>query len=327
MHDKESGKLEICMSTSNSDKKAALSRTFSLSPSGILFSLISALCFSTLGIFATALYSMGFSVQQALAWRFTFSSILLWAFLAVRTTALKRRGCQSVMHGSAGLSHLLLLALFGFTPQAGLYFITVKMLAPGITSLLLYLYPSFVLFISAIFLGRKPSKAQVFAVILSFAGCALTFFQPGAYPLLGLTLGVIVALAYSAYLVWGELVLHHYDSIFATAVIMSVATFVYWGWVLISGNSIRLPDSLMAWLSVLGIALFATVLPITTLFAAMRKIGAANVSLISTIEPVSTVLLSLLVFHETLTPGRVVGGVLILTAVIVLQVKPGSQTG
>ncbi len=312
------------MNTADSDKKTAALRTFSLSPAGVFLSIISALCFSTLGIFATALYSMGFSVQQALAWRFTFSSILLWVFLAARVAARNKQGEKTAKPDTARLAPLLLLAFFGFAPQAGLYFITVKMLAPGITSLLLYLYPSFVLLISAVFLGRKPSRTQLFALLLSFSGCALTFFQPGNYPVLGLVLGVAVAVAYSAYLVWGELVLHRFDSIFATAVIMSVATLVYWGWVLLSGDSVRVPDSPMAWLSVIGIALFATVLPITTLFSAMRKIGAANVSLISTIEPVSTVLLSLLVFHETLTQGRIVGGALILAAVIVLQEKSGS---
>ncbi|MCE1206621.1 MAG: hypothetical protein LWX00_04370, partial [Spirochaetia bacterium] len=62
------------MNTADSDKKTAARRTFALSPVGVLLSVVSALCFSTLGIFATALYSMGFSVQQALAWRFTLSS-------------------------------------------------------------------------------------------------------------------------------------------------------------------------------------------------------------------------------------------------------------
>lgn len=313
------------MKTDYPDKKKAPFRTFVLSPAGVLLSVISALCFSTLGIFATALYSMGFSVQQALAWRFTFSSILLWFFLAVRQAARKKSGEKLSKPKTARIAHLMLLALFGFAPQAGLYFITVKMLAPGITSLLLYLYPSFVLVISAVFLGRKASKVQIFALFLSFSGCALTFFQPGNYPVLGLVLGVVVALAYSSYLVMGELVLYRFDSIFATAVIMSVATVVYWGWVLLSGDMVRVPDSTMAWLSVIGIALFATVLPITTLFSAMRKIGAANVSLISTIEPVSTVLLSLLVFQEALTTGRIVGGALILTAVIVLQMESGNQ--
>jgi len=313
------------MNTADSDKKTAAPRAFALSPAGVLLSVVSALCFSTLGIFATALYSMGFSVQQALAWRFTFSSILLWFFLAVRMAARKKPGEKPAKLETARLAPLLLLALFGFAPQAGLYFITVKMLAPGITSLLLYLYPSFVLLISAVFLGRKASKAQLFALVLSFSGCALTFFQPGNYPLLGLVLGVVVAVAYSAYLVMGELVLHRFDSIFATAVIMSVATLVYWGWVLVSGDAVRVPDSAISWLSVIGIALFATVLPITTLFSAMRKIGAANVSLISTIEPVSTVLLSLLVFHEMLTPGRIAGGALILAAVIVLQMKSDTR--
>lgn len=221
-----------------------------------------------------------------------------------------------------GVGVLLLLALFGFTPQAGLYFVTVKILAPGITSLLLYLYPAFVLVLSGIFFRRKPTRGQMIALALSFLGCLVTFFQPGNYPVEGLLLGVLTALSYGAYLVFGEKVLASFDSLFSTAVIMTVAAVVYWGWLLVARLPVQVPSSADGWLLVVLIALVATVVPITMLFTAMRRIGAANTSLISTIEPVSTVLLSLLVLGEQLTANRIVGGILILGGIVALRLFP-----
>lgn len=283
---------------------------------GVGLALLSALGFSTLGIFATTLYSAGFSVPQTLAWRFTIASAFLWAAIAARRAL--RRDAAAAGRGRR-LALLLLLALFGFTPQAGLFFLTVKLLAPGITSLLLYLYPAFVLLLTAIFMRKRPTRGQLAALVLSFAGCLVTFIAPGAYPLGGLLLGVLVAVSYGAYLVAGEKILAGYDPIFATAVIMTVACAVYWGIVAVSGIPVRAPGTFAEWGGVAGIALMATVLPITTLFAAIKRLGAADVSLVSTIEPVCTVLLSAVLLGERLTVNRIAGGLLIVGGVVALQ--------
>lgn len=308
-----------------------------LSPAGIGFALVSAICFSTLGIFAASLYARGFSVPQTLAWRFATASFFLWGALAARSllshrdpaggrrTWLKGDNANRGKRGRALLT-LLLLALLGFSPQAGLYFLTVKILAPGITSLLLYLYPAFVLVLSALLFHRKPSIGQLLALSMSLIGCIVTFFAPGNYPVAGLLLAVLVALSYGAYLVVGERIFAGYDSLFSTAVIMTVAGLVYWAWVLMTGQSIKAPASLAEWLLVAGIAIVATALPITTLFAAMKKTGAANTSLISTVEPVATVLLSSLLLGEALTANRIWGGAFIIGGVVTLRIFSRAKT-
>jgi len=303
---------------------------------GVGLALLSALGFSTLGVFAATLYAAGFSVPQTLAWRFTVASAFLWAAIAGRG-ALRRNDSSARARATSEarpadhrrrFAHLLLLALFGFTPQAGLFFLTVKLLAPGITSLLLYLYPAFVLLFAAIFMRKAPSRGQLAALVLSFLGCLVTFFAPGAYPLGGLLLGVLVAVSYGAYLVAGERILAGYDPIFATAVIMTVACVVYWGIVAISGIPVRAPGNLAEWAGVACIALIATVLPITTLFEAIKRLGAADVSLVSTIEPVCTVLLSAALLGERLTANRIAGGLLIVGGVVALQrLGRGKQRG
>jgi drug/metabolite transporter (DMT)-like permease len=285
---------------------------------GVGLALLSALGFSTLGIFATALYGAGFSVPQTLAWRFTIASAFLWAAIAGRRI-LRRGAAEKPAGDRRRFALLLLLAFAGFTPQAGLFFVTVKLLAPGITSLLLYLYPSFVLLLTALFMRKRPTIGQLVALALSFLGCIVTFFAPGDYPLGGLLLGVLVAVSYGAYLVAGEKILAGYDPFFSTAVIMTVACAVYWAIVAMSGIPVRAPGTFIEWGGVACIALLATVLPITTLFAAIKRLGAADVSLVSTIEPVCTVLLSAVLLGERLTLNRIAGGLLIVGGVVALQ--------
>jgi len=62
---------------------------------GFVMALISALSFSTLGIFAKMLYADGFSVTSALAWRFVLASLLLWAVVYVRRQYRRRSALRS----------------------------------------------------------------------------------------------------------------------------------------------------------------------------------------------------------------------------------------
>jgi drug/metabolite transporter (DMT)-like permease len=297
--------------------RAAPNRGGSERGRGIFLALLSATGFSTLGLFAKLIYGEGFSIPQALAWRFTVAAAFLWILVAAtRRPPVGRK-----------LLPVALLGLLGFAPQAGLYFVTVSILDPGITSLLLYLYPSFVILISLVFLRRRPNRIQLTSLSLSLAGCALTFFRPGAYPVAGLALGALVALTYGGYLVVGERILEGVDSVRATAIIMLVAAAAYWA-ISAATGSMKLPRQPVAIAGVAGVALVGTVLPITTLFASMRRIGASDASLVSTFEPLLTVALSALILGERLGTAQALGGVLILAAVLVLRFeRPGGDKG
>jgi drug/metabolite transporter (DMT)-like permease len=275
---------------------------------GVALALVSATGFSTLGLFARLVYGEGFSVLSTLAWRFTFATVFLWILVLAGRRPLPKP-----------LWPVLLLGLLGFAPQAGLYFLTLSYLEPGITSLLLYTYPSFVLIFAFVLWRKKPNKVQLLALLLSLAGCVVAFWKRGSYPAIGIFLGVTVGLTYAAYLTAGERVLKGLDSIAATALVMSVAALVYWAAVLATGEA-RLPTSLRAIVGISGLSILATVIPITTLFASMGRIGAADASLVSTLEPVLTVALSALIIGERLGAPQLAGGALILAAVVTLGI-------
>ena len=273
---------------------------------GIVLALVSAAGFSTLGLFAKLVYAQGFGVLQTLAWRFTIATVLLWAIVLIGRRPLPRR-----------IWPVALLGLLGFSPQAGLYFFTLRFLDPGIAGLLLYTYPSFVLLLCFLLWGRKPRRIQLLALFLSLAGCVLAFWRRGDYPVIGVALGLALGLTYGAYLVSGERVLKGVDSISATAIVMLMAAIVYWAASLFAGE-LSLPEGRAAIGGLVAIAVFATVLPSVSLFASMRLIGAADASLVSTLELVLTIALSAVFLGERLGVAQLCGGVLILAAVVIL---------
>lgn len=277
---------------------------------GVGLALLSATGFSTLGLFARLIYSEGFSLQAALAWRFTTAALVLWIVVLATGRRLPRPVWPVVA-----------LGFLGFAPQAGLYFATVRILDPGIAGLLLYLYPSFVVIIGLVVLRRRPGWLRALAVLLSLAGCFITFWKAGSYPLAGIILGLIMAIVYASYLVVGERILAEVDPIMSTAIMMSCAALVYWVACLLTGES-RLPVTPRAIGGIVGVAFVATIIPVTTLLASMRIIGAADASLVSTLEPVLTIIWSSILIGERFGPAQVFGGSLILLAVIAIDLAP-----
>lgn len=83
-------------------------------------------------------------------------------------------------------------------------------------------------------------------------------------------------------------------------------------------NGPHWPVTPAGWLAIAEITLIATVIPVATFLAGLKRIGPTNASMLSTLEPVVTVLLAALFYGETLRPVTLLGGGFILVAVLLL---------
>ena len=107
----------------------------------------------------------------------------------------------------------------------------------------------------------------------------------------------------------------HASAIGASTIVISAAAAVYIGIVAVRGPVF--PSTLSGWGAVVAIALISTVLPIVTFFAGLERVGPSKASTLSTLEPVVSVGLAILVLGEALNPFQILGGGLILAAVLV----------
>ncbi|MFV2063880.1 MAG: DMT family transporter, partial [Chloroflexota bacterium] len=114
----------------------------------------------------------------------------------------------------------------------------------------------------------------------------------------------------------------------AAAIMTSATAAVFAGLVLFTGGSISpldVPDG--TWFAIIGIGLVATAIAIQTFYAGVRRVGGARASLISTVEPVYTIVLAMLLFGERLTTIQLVGGALVIGAVILAETGRGGASG
>jgi drug/metabolite transporter (DMT)-like permease len=91
---------------------------------------------------------------------------------------------------------------------------------------------------------------------------------------------------------------------------------VYAGLVFFQGP--KFPQTSLGWVMTLAIAVISTLVAIVTFFAGLKRIGAVNASMISTLEPPVTVALAILFLDERLTLIKLLGGLLIIGAAFIL---------
>ena len=223
------------------------------------------------------------------------------------------------------LLELIGMGAIGYAGQSFSFLSAIKYASAGLVALLLYLYPMFVFMLSVIVLREKITWIKVIAIILALLGTALTV-DPAGGQLIGILLAISSALIYSVYIIVGTNVMKHVSAVQSSLVIFASAAVVYG--ILMGINGAHFPATSTGWLGIAGIVLIATVIPVATFLAGLERIGPTNASLLSTIEPVVTVLLAWWLFSERLQPITVFGGSLILVAVVLLtrnEVKASTE--
>lgn len=273
---------------------------------GILLIAISAASFGTLAIFGRFLYADGMDTFTILFLRFGISALLMAIILLA---------CRETFPRGKILFLLIGMGALGYVGQSFSYLTALQYASAGLVALLLYLYPTFVFVLSVIVLREKVTSLRVVALILALIGTALTV-DPAGGQLPGILLAICAALIYSVYIIIGTNVMKHVSPVQSSMVIFASAGGVYG--ILMALNGVRLPSTNVGWINVLGIVLVATVIPVVAFLAGLERIGPTNAAMLSTLEPVVTVFLATWIFDERLKPIVMLGGGLILIAVILL---------
>lgn len=273
---------------------------------GILLIAISAASFGTLAIFGRYAYNDGMDIYTVLFLRFGISASFMTVILLLRKEHFPRGRILAQLVGMGAL---------GYVGQSFLYLTAIKYASAGLVALLLYLYPFFVAVLSMIFLREVITRVKIIALVLTLFGAALTV-GPVSGQLIGALMAITAALIYSIYIIVGTGVMKHVTAVQSSTVIFASAGAVYG--LLTFANGAHLPASNSGWLAMLGIIVVSTIIPVVTFLAGLERVGPTNAAMLSTIEPVVTVLLAAWLFGDKLLPIVMVGGGLILVAVILL---------
>jgi drug/metabolite transporter (DMT)-like permease len=279
----------------------------------MLLCALSAVAFGTMATFAKEAYAAGVNVITLLSLRFWLAAGAFGLLAAARGARLPDR--RTVVSG-------LLLGAIGYAAQGGFYFGALTRLDAGLTSLLTYIYPILV-FGTALLLGReRATSRRVGALGLASAGTILVLAggSVGALDGLGVGLALACAFTYAAYILVSDRMVGNVDPFVLSGLIVTGAA-VSMTAVGAGSGSLSLGFETAGWWWILALSLGSTIAGIVALLYGIRALGPGSASIVSTIEPVVTVGLGMAVFGESLGPQQIAGGVLVLGAVVVLQLR------
>lgn len=293
---------------------------------GTLYTLLAAAGFAAVSILTSLATATGLSLATVLAWRYTLSAVVLVTWVGARhyTRIRPNEMLQLVALGGGGQALLVFVALsaLAYIPAATLAF-------------LFYTYPAWVALVQAVRGAERLDVRRAAALALSFAGIGVMVGLPalrvGAEAASGATAAAAldwrgVALALGAAMIYGAYIPmmralakdHPVAPVSAYGKIGSALAFLV---LAVSDRSFTYQMSLSTWGVIAALTIFSTVLPGVFFLMGLVRLGPVRTAIVSTAEPFLTALLGVVVLSQSLTLPTMMGGALIVGAVLMLQFK------
>lgn len=276
---------------------------------GTLCGILAAACYGANPLGALPLYADGINSCSVLFYRFSLAVLMLALYMAVQ-----RKSFAVTRHELAIMAGLGVL----FSSSSLSLFNSFHFMGAGIASTLLFVYPIMVAVIMAVFFKEKVTTSTVLSILLALMGIALLYKGGDGETLsgIGVSLVALSSLTYALYIIVvnksqirvSSLKLTFYVLIFA-ALTVFLTSFTS------ESNHIQLLTTPEQWGLGLMLALVPTVLSLVLMVVSVHDIGSTPTAILGALEPVTALVISVLLFGELFTMRMAVGIVLILVAV------------
>ncbi len=299
-----------------------LAQRLNLSPIhlGMLLATFGTALFSLKSIFIKLAYLEGLNTDSVLMLRMAISlpiylGILLW---------LIRRQAHSAVQSSQ-LPMILLLGFLGYFLASWLDLKGLETITAQLERLTLFTYPILVALLGALFF-KTPITAKVgLSLLITYGGLWVVFYQElqliGDGTVFGTLMVFLAALSFSVYVLLGKRIIHQVGSLMFTSLAMissSVITLIYFSvWVGFNGFEV----TQMAWIWLILLALFSTVIPSFMIAEAIALIGPTQTGIVGTLGPIFTILLAVWWLNEPFGLPHLIGLSLVISGVLLLTFK------
>jgi len=280
---------------------------------GVALIIVSSIGFGLAPTFATFSYRNGGNAVGTLLARFTVATLLM--LIVRKVSSRQAKWPRPLLFGQ-----LFLLGALGYFTATILYFTAIQNIDSGLAITIFYCNPVIVVLLSWWLLGNKPSRIIVWCLVSTLIGVTIAAGQVGNADTISVILVLIVAVEYAFYMIISSKVLPKVDLFTGVTIVMFGAASSFAIYALFAPSSVEVifPNAINGWVSVLMLAVVATVVPTATLYAGMNLIGTGKTAVIQTFEPVASILAGVIFLSEPLTVPRIIGATFVIGAVGVL---------
>ena len=280
---------------------------------GTAFTLLAALGFAAVSTLTTIALGEHVSLYNILTWRYLLGAVVMTLFVGTQRYPRMPwpEAARFIIVGGGGQALLIGMVL------SSLQYISVATLG-----FLFYTYPAWVTLVQAVRGAERLTARRAIALALSFGGIVViaSASSVGAIPWRGFALALGGAMIYGVYIPiiqW----MQKSHPVAVTSAYGKIGSAICFLVLAAATQTFRYTMSPTAWSAILALTLFSTVLPSVFFLMGLMRLGPVRTAIVSTVEPFLTALLGAVVLRQALTMNVVAGGVMIVAAVLVLQVR------
>jgi drug/metabolite transporter (DMT)-like permease len=273
--------------------------------------LVASLSFGAISVLTVLTARGGLQLIDAMVWRYVLGVVVLGLRSSPRQIAEIpiRKIAVLIVIGGGGQ------ALITFVSLSSLEYISV-----GTLAFLFYTYPAWVALLQSLTGAEKLTLPRLAALALALGGIAVMMGSPGTASLniAGVLLALGASVLYAFYLPLLQRMQRGVPAQNTVFLIVIGAALSFLGSGLMKGH-ISVPAGGAVWTNILLLAVVSTGIAFTALLAGLSVLGPVRTAIIATIEPFFTALLGVIVLRGSLRVTTLLGGALIVAAVLVIE--------
>lgn len=278
---------------------------------GYIYAILSAVIFGCMPLMAKYIYADGVNPMSLVFLRnlLALPSLAILAWMQSKTLKVPVKSLPSMG----------LIGIIGCCVTPILLFSSYQYIASGTATVFHFIYPSIVVVAGIVFLKKKAQLGSIISVIICCVGVAL-FYTPGE-PLnpLGSFFALFSGVTFASYVLLLSSFKYEVTGFLFTFYLTVIATAFTFIACIVSGNFV-LPGSVSGWLMCLIFALLVTTGAVMLFQQATFLIGGERASILSTLEPTTSVIVGILIFHEAVGIRTIAGSVLVILASLLIAV-------
>ena len=277
---------------------------------GLLATMISAVFFGLIPLFVKTICAGGGNSVSAAFYRFFLSGPVLYIYLKAQGISMRITRTE--------FAKIALITIFGYGGTAVLLFSSYNFIPSGMSTTIHFMYPVFTILGCMIFFKEKVSPLKLLCVALCFGGILLFYNGESGGSVLGMALSFLSGVTYAFYTIYLEksglqkmenLKLIFYMNTVSAAMILVMA-------LLTAQFTLRLTP--LAWGTAVFFATATSLIGVLGYQIGVKCIGPQNAAILSTFEPITSVIVGVLVYREAFSARTLLGCLCVLSAVVIV---------
>ena len=292
---------------------------------GVAIGVLGVVLFSSKAVMVKLAYQYNIDALSILLLRMLFSFPFYIAILWFQ-----RKKPLKVEITKRDYSWVLFFGFVGYYLASYFDFVGLTYIKASLERIILFLYPTIVILLNKILFKKKITTMQYGAILLTYLGIILAFWDEvaisGTQSYIGGIFILLSAITYASYLVGSDWLIPKFGVVKFTTYAMLVScicVFIHYG--IVDRASIFGYPWQVYFIGFL-IAVFATVIPSYLVSLSIKMIDSSNFAIIAGFGPVSTIVLAAIFLNEILTLMQLLGALLVVVGILLVSLKKETKT-